>query len=131
MTGSDEIAARAADKLEQRYLGDTKCRVHRGQTSQIRWVGGLMIPVLAAGCFVGFNYAMRAEGDARAAEERNIGQDKLIKAVDKRVDEFKDLVIGIQKTNAEMVSAMQKTNTEIARSVGQIEGMLAVKMKGD
>ncbi len=100
-------------KTLQREIDDTACKSHRGRTarveSHVTWLSGIMVLMVAG--FIG--WVVTSTSDSRAHGVR-------IEALNERVGEFKKLAI-----------AMHQSTVEIARSVGKIEGMLAVTMKGD
>lgn len=103
-----------SDGVKVLPLGD-QCKAHRARTdgiaNQVKFLGTIV--VLAIVAVVG--WVVIDHGDQRAQGEQIVAVDQRVIAVDKRVDDFKELAI-----------AMHQSTVEIARSVGQIEGMLKV-----
>lgn len=112
MTDSDKIKTKVGEAMShERQLNDTACRAHRARTGSLEWLFKLFggVAVLALGSGVGAFMSLNASDSA---------QNEKIAALSERVSDFKQLAL-----------AMQKSTVEIARSVGRIEGMLAVQPK--
>lgn len=126
-----------AGKTETNMRTDDKdyCRVHRAVTDQNRFVFRILSGVVLTFLLAAAGWAMKANGDARAQDERNAAQDKRLDAFgpilaqiqqaqkerdegqDNRIDDFVPILVQIQKSAREM-----------AFTVGEMRGMLAVKM---
>ncbi len=124
-------------KTEMNMRTDDKdyCRVHRAVTDQNRFVFRILATVVITLGLAAGGWAMKSNGDARALEERNAAQDKRLdafgpileqirraqeerdEAQDKRIDDFVPILVQIQKSARDM-----------AFTVGEMRGMLAVKV---